>query len=187
MEERATDTKRNLIVTTLVALLMAGFVLGYTLLVPSRAQSGMEASDDPRIPSVRGYVEGEQVLFLHTEASDPDIAGTLTDMMGSPVLVVPSLADAPESMLADVYVFSNGVQGMGPLGFQPDVFNAPPMTDRYSPLREVKLVTWRNAGSARELTSATAVLDAADRGDVTIERSGVVVNMPMVTWPGGTR
>ncbi len=37
-------------------------------------------------------------------------------MMGSPVLVVPSLAKAPEEMLARVYVFTNGLTGDGPLG-----------------------------------------------------------------------
>ena len=36
----------------------------------------------------------------------------LSKMMKSPVLVVPSLADAPDSMVATVYVFQNGVPGL---------------------------------------------------------------------------
>ena len=48
-------------------------------------------------------------------------------MMGSPVLVVPSLADTPASMLATRYAFNDGLQhGEGPFGFTPDVFNNPP-------------------------------------------------------------
>lgn len=190
---------RNLILTALVAVLMAGFVLLYTLLAPAQAQMGGDANEmggadkmgmeveGPVVPPVKGYAEGEQILFLHTEASDPEIAQTLTEMMGSPVLVVPSLAEAPDSMLANVYVFTNGPEGMGPLGFQPDVFDSPAGTGDYSPLRAVNLVTWEDPASARELTSAAEVLEAEEQGELTTGQPGVVVNMPMVTWPGGQR
>jgi len=86
--------------------------------------------------------------------SDPDIARLLTDMMDSAVLVVPSLADAPDSALAVVYVFTNGPVGMGPLGFQPDVFDNPPGTPGYTPLRRIHLVTWADTATAVELKSA---------------------------------
>ncbi len=189
--ERNHDMTRNLIVTVLVALLMAGFVLTYTLLVPVRAQSqmgGMEMNvEGPVVPPVRGYAEGEEILFLHTEASSPDLAQTLTEMMGSPVLVVPALADAPESMIADVYVFTNGLEGTGPLGFQPDVFDSPAETEGYSPLRRVNLVTWQDEGAARELRSVDEVQEAQTNGEIAIEQPGAVVNMPMLTWPGGQR
>ncbi len=139
------------------------------------------------VPPVKAYTEGREVRFIHTEASDPKVAELLTDMMGSPVLTVPSLAEAPESMLANVYVFKNGVRGDGPFGFQPDVFDNPPGMDGYRPLRSVNIVTWNNENAARELRSAAEVTGAADKGEVAIERSGVVVNMPLLTWPGGRR
>jgi len=37
------------------------------------------------------------------------------------------------------------------------------------------------------LKSAAAVKEAEARSEVTIERPGIVVNMPMLTWPGGQR
>jgi hypothetical protein len=37
------------------------------------------------------------------------------------------------------------------------------------------------------MRSANEVLAAEANGEVTIEQPGVVVNMPMVTWPGGER
>lgn len=166
---------RNLVVAALVTVLMAGFALGYLFLTP------------PRVPPVQGYLDGREIEFIHTEASDPRIAQMLTQMMGSPVLVVPSLAQAPEAMLAPVYVFTNGVKGNGPLGFQPDVFDSPPGTDGYRPLRALYLVTWKNESSVRELRAAAEVKAAEGRGEVTIERPGVVVNMPLLTWPGGRR
>jgi hypothetical protein len=190
--ERNGDLTRNLVVAGLVALLMAGFVLAYTFLVPGTAQArmggGMGMDEGaPMVPPVGGFSEGEEILFLHTEASDAGIAQMLTEMMGSPVLLVPSLAQAPDSMLANVFVFTNGVTGMGPLGFQPDVFDAPPGRHGYRPLRKVNLVTWIDAGSARVLRSAQDVAAATDGGELRVERPGVVVNMPMVTWPGGSR
>jgi hypothetical protein len=154
---------------------------------PARGMGGMVASEAPVVPPVKGFAEGQEILFLHTEASDPQVADMLTRMMGSPVLVVPSLAQAPEAMLATVYVFRNGVTGEGPFGFQPDVFDNPPGTDGYRPLRAVHLVTWKNEPAARLLKSAAEVRDAEARGELTIERPGAVVNMPLLTWPGGQR
>lgn len=188
--ERSDELFRNLLVAALVAVLMAGFVLAYTLLLPNRAQAqmgGAAMTAGPVVPPVKGFADGEEVLFLHTEASDGEIADMLTEMMGSPVLLVPSLAQAPQPMLADVYVFTNGVSGEGPFGFQPDVFDSPPPSKSYSPLRTVNVVTWAQEGSAVELRSATEVLEAHERGAVAIERTGTVVNMPMVTWLGGQR
>ncbi|MEX2541442.1 MAG: hypothetical protein WD314_06520 [Trueperaceae bacterium] len=189
--ERHNDISRNLIVTTLVAVLMAGFVLAYALLAPGRAQAQMGGmgmqTEGPVVPPVKGYAGGEEILFIHTEASDGEIADTLSEMMGSPVLLVPSLAEAPQAMRANVYVFDNGVVGDGPFGFQPDVFDNPPPSEGYSPLRAVNVVTWQDEGEARELRSADEVLAVEERGDVSIEQTGAVANMPILTWPGGQR
>jgi len=166
---------RNLIVVGVVIILMAGFTLAYTFLTP------------PRVPPVKGYLDGREIEFIHTEASDHKVARLLTDMKASPVLLVPSLAQAPEAMLAPVYVFANGIKGGGPLKFQPDVFDNPPGTDGYRPLRSLQLVTWKHERSARELKSAAEVKDAESKGEVTIEHPGVIINMPLLTWPGGRR
>jgi len=159
--------------------------------MPMKGMGGMTAANAPVVPAVTGYSEGEKILFIHTETSDPKIAKILTDMMGgSPVLVVPSLAKAPKEMLARVYVFTNGVKPDGPMGpfwFQPDVFENPPGKPGYSPLRTVALVTWKDGASARTLKSAAEVEEAIKKGEITIKEPGVVVNMPLLTWPGGKR
>lgn len=184
--------KRRLLLLGVIVVLVAGFAVAYLLLTPedereSGGMGAMEPVSGPEIPLVMGYSEGEEIAFIHTEASAPDVADMLTDMMGSPVLVVPSLADAPESMLANVYVFANGLEGDGPLGFQADVFDSPPGTEGYSPLRALNRVTWVNEDDARLLESAAEVIEAEANGAITIEMPGIVVNMPMVTWPGGER
>ncbi len=156
-----------------------------------KSMGGMMAVNAPTIPAVTGYSEGQEILFIHTETSDPKIAKILTDMMGgSPVLVVPSLAKAPKDMLAPVYVFTNGMTGdgpMGPLGGQADIFEHPPESSSYSPLRAINLVTWKDSMTAHTLKSVAELQDAINSGAVSVEEAGVVVNMPFLTWPGGTR
>jgi hypothetical protein len=87
-------------------------------------ESSMQSSN--LAPEVIGFYQGGEVLFIHTEASDPQVASMLTMMMGPQVVVVPSLAQTPESALASVYVITNGVKGGGPFGFQADVFDSIP-------------------------------------------------------------
>lgn len=149
-----------------------------------------QMEDAPRFPPVRGHYAGEEILFVHTEASDEQVADMLTRMMASPVIVVPSLADVPASALGSVYVFTNGIEPdgpRGPFGFQPDVFDSAPGDEDYSPLRTLNLVTWQDEGAAEVLRSADDVRAAIDDGRVTVEQPGVVVNMPLLTWPGGER
>lgn len=139
------------------------------------------------LPAGKAFADGEEIFFVHTEASDAGVAELLSDMMDSPVLHVPALADTPETALAEVYVFDNGLEGSGPLGYQEDVFNNPPGTDGYSPLRRLNIVSWVDPANARLLTSESEILAAVDSGEVTITQPGVVVNMPFAVWDGGQR
>lgn len=172
----------------IVAIVVVG-VFGVAACEGANRTLEMGVEDAPVVPPVRGYAAGEEILFLHTEASDSAIAKTLTDMMRSPVLVVPELARADDALLADVYVFTNGLQpaAQGPLGYQPDVFDCPPGEPCYRPLRRVVLATWTDPGAARILRSGAEVTGAIDAGELMVERPGVVVNMPLIRWPGGER
>ncbi|MEW6286277.1 MAG: hypothetical protein AB1509_08610 [Chloroflexota bacterium] len=157
------------------------------LIIAACAPRAAEEMPKAELPAGKAWADGKEIYFVHTEASDADVAKLLTDMMTSPVLHVPSLANVPAESLADVYVFDNGLEGMGPFGFQADVFNNPPGTTGYSPLRRVNVVTWLDPAQARLLTSEAEVLAARDAGEVTIAQPGVVVNMPFVVWEGGQR
>src|SRR5713226_2885508 len=130
-------------IAVIVASLFTGYAVAYAL--------------KPAVPNVKAYLDGKEILFQHTEVSDPKVAELLTEMMRSPVLVVPALAQAPPSLLATVYVFKNGVRGGGPFKYQPDVFDNSPGSDGYRPLRAVALVTWKNDRAARVLKSEREV------------------------------
>lgn len=157
----------------------------------SQIDTGGMAADAPRVPPVFGYYDGEPIAFIHTEVSDPVIARSLEGMMASPVPVVAALAEAPDEALGTVYVFANGIvpedTPAGPIGFQPDVFDSAPGDETYSPLREIVVVTWTDQRGARLLTSAGEVEAAEAEGSVALARTGVVVNAPFLTWPGGER
>ena len=157
------------------------------LLLSACSAAGKNSASFASLPAGRAYAEGKEIFFSHTEASDPDIANKLTAMMKSPVLLVPSLAQAPDAMLANVFVFENGVSGKGPLGFQGDVFDNPPGAPGYSPLRRITLVKWADGGKARLLQSAADVLASEKAGETTTQKTGVVVNMPFMVWSGGQR
>lgn len=161
-------------------------VVVLTLIVTACAPQ-QEGPAKAELPAGKAYAEGKEIFFVHTEASDPGVAETLTNMMTSPVIHVPSLANVPDEALANVYVFTNGVEGSGPFGFQADVFDNPPGTDGYTPLRRLNVATWADGVTARELTSVDDVLAAESAGELAIEQPGVVINMPFVVWDGGER
>jgi len=70
------------------------------------------------LPLTRGYVNGFEVFYISTEASDKGLADYLTNFTHSRVSFAPALKNAPPQSLANIYVFRNGIKGSGPLGFQ---------------------------------------------------------------------
>lgn len=162
-------------------------LIGLLVILAGCTAQGQGSGDYASIPAGKGYAESKEIYFSHTETSDPDIAQMLTDMMDSPVLLVPSLAEVPDSALANVYVFENGIKGMGPLGFQPDVFDSPPGSEGYSPLRRITLVRWNDETNARELKSLAEITNAETAGELTTTQTEVIVNMPFMVWDGGKR
>lgn len=107
------------------------------------------------------------------------------------MVLVPELAEVPPSVLAALYVFTNGLSegldGYGPFGFQRDIFDSVPGNAGYSPLRNVLLVEWNDGAAPRELVSVAELQEAEANGDVTITEPGIVVNFPVLVWPGGSR
>jgi hypothetical protein len=139
------------------------------------------------MPMIDGYYKGNKVYFVHTEVSDSAMADMMSKMINFPTLHVPELKNIPEDQMARVYVFKNGVPGSEPYGggpfmFQIDVFDSIPAQAEYSQFRIPYLVTWNDDTSPRILTSESEILKAESDGKVTIEKSTLVVNVPMITW-----
>ncbi|MGI0019203.1 MAG: DUF7482 domain-containing protein [Nitrososphaera sp.] len=138
------------------------------------------------LPLTRGFVNGSEVFYISTEASDKGLADHLTNVTGSRVAYSPALAAAPPGSLANIYAFSNGIAGPGPLGFQPNVADSQPGDAKYSPLWRINTVEWQTGKAPRELRSEQEVLDASLAGKVKITFTDMVVNCPFVQWEGGS-
>lgn len=138
------------------------------------------------IPLTRGFVGGNEVFYISTEASDKDLADHLTTLTGSRVAYAPALAGAPAESLANIYAFSNGIEGEGPLGFQPNVADSQPGDAKYSPLWRINIVEWQQGADVRELRSEEDILEAASADELTVTATEMVVNCPFVQWEGGS-
>lgn len=118
------------------------------------------------------FVDGKPAHFIRTDASDKGFAEN------EKLVHVPLLAKAigATSGLSRIYLFP-GAQGQDAV-----LSTAPHMAD-YSPAFRVHRVRFK--GSAQKLDSESAVRAAAGAGSVEIEQTDIVVNYPVVKWPGG--
>lgn len=145
-----------------------------------------ETSVPVTLPLTRGYAHGSEVFYISTEASDEDLVAHLTELTGVRVAYAPALAGAPAESLANIYAFSNGIEGEGPLGFQPNVADSQPGDEGYSPLWRINMVEWQEGATPEELTSEEDILQAAQEGLLAVTSTEIVVNCPFVQWEGGS-
>ena len=138
------------------------------------------------IPMMKGYQNGQEIFFIATDASDNQTASTITNQTGFKVNVSPALSETPESVLNQAYGFTNGIPGAGPFGFQLPVVAAKPGDQGFSPLWKLNLVEWNQNATPKELKSAQEIMAAQQNGSLTIKKTDVVVNHPVVKWNGGS-
>ena len=133
-------------------------------------------------PIVFCWYKGLPALYIQTDASDPAIAEQ------QHVNLVPRLRNAIHApnggAVDDIYVITNFKQGnvipSAPIPAGPQ--NADPS---YTPLWQVSQVTWKEGAERRILKSEEEVLDAKEDGDVTIVKTNIVLNCPVIYTPQG--
>jgi hypothetical protein len=138
------------------------------------------------IPMMKGYQNGHEIFFIATDASDKQTAAVVTNQTGFKVNISPVLSKTPESFLNQAYGFTNGISGSGPFGFQLPVVAAKPGDQGFSPLWKLNLVEWNQNATPRELKSAQEIMAAQQNGSLTIKKTDVVVNHPVIKWDGGS-
>jgi len=180
-----------------VGLAIAAIVLGLTLspLAQYRADAAMEdmmmvqkltkTNVPVTLPLTKGYVNGFEVFYISTEASDKDLADLLTKFTGARVAFTPALERAPPASLANIYAFTNGIKGSGPLGFQPNVADSQPGDANYSPLWRINMVEWKEGVTPRELKSEAEIIKVQANNELTVTATKLVVNCPFIKWNGG--
>jgi hypothetical protein len=135
------------------------------------------------LPVHRAWIDGRMVEYVTTDISDLAMARTLG------VNFVPRLAQAVKatpgsSVLERVYKFHNDGQ-VSVFQSAPEPVGAENLDQGYSPLWRLVLVKWSDTSKARELRSEEEILQAADRNELALEVTDIVVNCPVVRGRGG--
>jgi hypothetical protein len=129
----------------------------------------------------KGYVNGQIAYFIATDASDSQIAASITNNTGFKVNFAPNLALTPESARQQGYDFVNGIKtSESPMGFQLGVASALPGEKGYSPLNQLNFVKWNANATPRILKSAAEVMTAEKNGELSVVKTNIVINSPAV-------
>ena len=135
------------------------------------------------LPLVPGWYNDKRALYVSTDASDVDVAR----QMGTNF--VPSLANALTAQppaVDDIYAVTNFQQSnilpSAPIPAGPKNSNV-----AYTPLWQVSTVTWRAGATPYTLKSEADVRAAESARLVTISKTNIVVNCPIVYTPEGGR
>ena len=139
------------------------------------------AAIQAQLPLQRGWYEGQAVFYVTTDVSDAAMAqakGANYAPRLAFALPDPAVAAKPSS-LDKVYAVTNFEQG-GVFASAPQPMGYLNQESAYSPLWRMVAVTWKAGAAPRVLKSEEAVLDAAEKGWVSLETTRVVLNCPIV-------
>jgi hypothetical protein len=147
----------------------------------SAVASSSSSSSSISIQLSKGYVNGRIAYFIATDASDSQIAASITNNTGFKINFAPNLALAPESARQQGYVFVNGIKtSESPMGSQLGVASALPGEKGYSPLSQVNFVKWNANATPRILKSVAEITAAEKNGELSIAKTNIVINSPAV-------
>lgn len=161
---------------TVVAILVL-FAFCWNLQM-SLAQS--VSNETSSFPLEKGYVNGKIALFIATDASDNQTASSISENIDNKINFAPLLKFVPEQARQQGYEFVSGIRGEGAFGFQLPVASALPGDKGYSPIVQLNFVDWNNNATARELKSEADILAAKDNGELTITKTDILVNSPVM-------
>jgi hypothetical protein len=132
------------------------------------------------IPVEKGYVNGNISYFISTDASEESIVSSVSNSTNFKINLAPTLSNTSEVSRQQGYVFINGIIGNGTFEHQLPVASASGGDEGYSPLFEINYVTWNNESQPRVLKSVAEIMDAQSKGELSIEKSNIVINSPAV-------
>ena len=114
--------------------------------------------------SHRGWgPDGSTIYYIVTDAV-PEMPA---NMMG----VVFASSDekfATTPVAVDLTQFTNGINGTGPMGFQPGIGHAGPTDENYSPMWRINFAEWNDPSQAKLLQTLEDLTDAREKGLLTI-------------------
>ena len=139
------------------------------------------------MPASAGWYADQRVFYITPDISDAGM-GQMAGANYAPRLrdAAPSYPKTPGmlTVLERVYKFPGGEQDAvfasapGPIGPQSH-------DTAYSPLWLLFAVKWSATATARVLTNESAILSAEENAELSIERTNIVINCPIVATASG--
>ena len=124
----------------------------------------------------RGFApDGSTIYYIATDASNPDAAKAL-----GVLYVNKTGATTLSGAASDLFVFTNGIKGTGPMGYQASVASSNVGDQAYSPMWRINAVMWHDPSQARFLTMSSQINMEASNNLLTTQVAGFVVNCPFV-------
>jgi plastocyanin len=128
----------------------------------------------------RGFApDGSTIYYIATDASVIQVAQDL-----GVIFVNKTGATLQSGASSDLYVFTNGIKGTGPMGFQASIASTNVGDAGYSPLWRIQAVSWKDPSQAEFLTKAEQIISSGSEGSLGIKIAGVIVNCPFVDVDG---
>ncbi len=132
------------------------------------------------LPLVFCWYKGEVLFYIRTDTSDQATA----QQQG--LNYVPQLANVLTSSppgYDDIYTFTNSTQ-FNVVPSAPDPVGPKNTDQNYQPLWQVSTVTWNAGSTQRTLKSEDDILTAVKNGEVTVTKTNIVINCPIIFRPG---
>lgn len=124
----------------------------------------------------RGFApDGSTIYYIATDASNQDVATAL----GVPFVYKTGLTTLSGAS-SNLWVFTNGIRGTGPMGYQASIAGSTVGEAQYSPMWRINAATWNDDSAAKFLTKVSEITDFVSRGTLRTEIAGFVVNCPVV-------
>lgn len=177
--------KRKLLSAVATVALLAGSSAAFADRDTPRDTPRGDISHYTRVemPLVAGWFNGKPALYVSTDASDAGVAAA----MGANY--VPALANAltaQPSAVDDIYAVTNFKQS-NILPSAPSPTGPKNTNQAYTPLWQVSTVTWAPGKTPYVLKSEADVRAAETARLVTVSKTNIVVNCPIVFTPEGGR
>ena len=124
--------------------------------------------------------DGKSIYYIVTDATPSGPA----EMMG--VTSAPTSAKLiANSAAVDLFQFTNGIKGSGPMGFQPGIAAGAPGDANYSPMWRIFVIDWKDQSSAALLQTTDDInfYTSEDKINVNLARpmdSDHIVNCPFI-------
>jgi hypothetical protein len=124
--------------------------------------------------------DGKSIYYIVTDATPSGPA----DMMG--VISTPTSAKLiANSAAVDLFQFTNGIKGSGPMGFQPGIAAGAPGDANYSPMWRISVIDWKDPTNAALLQTTDDINFYTSEGKINVSLarpmdSDHIVNCPFI-------